>query len=102
MGAFSPYLEGLVSPFFLGGGSALFFHLGDIFSTCKTFLSLCVYTFRLAPTYTLTKIFADTYALAAGVVANMSPWRNLREIARLNLLIHFRAHFHIMLIKSMK
>ena len=42
------------------------------------------------------------HALAARVVANMSPWGKLRTIVRLNLFIHFRAHFYIMLRKSMK
>ena len=43
--------------------------------------------------FSLTKIAASAHALAARVVASVAPSGNLREIARLNLLIHFRAHF---------
>ena len=50
----------------------------------------------------LTKILAGAHALDAGVVANMSPWGNLKKNARVNLLIHFEMHFHTMLRKSMK
>ena len=44
--------------------------------------------------------FCGAHALAARVVANMAHWENLREIARLNLLIHFGTHFHIMFEKT--
>ena len=50
----------------------------------------------------LTTISSGAYALAARVVANMSSLGNLKEISRLNLIIHVEAHFHIMLRKSIK
>ena len=50
----------------------------------------------------LTKIAASAHAFAARVVASVAHSGNLREIARLKLLIHFRAHFHVMLGKPMK
>ena len=37
----------------------------------------------------LTKIAASAHAFAVRVVANVAHSGNLREIARLNLLIHF-------------
>ena len=48
------------------------------------------------------KISVGAHALAARVVAHISPLGNLKAIVKLNLLIHFGAHFHIMLRKSMK
>ena len=69
---------------YVGGG-------GRLFSTyIEKFLGL----------FPLPKIGA--HALAARVVANISPWGNLREIVRRNLLIHFGTYFYIMLRKSMK
>ena len=50
----------------------------------------------------LTKFAASAHAFATRVVASVVHSGNLREIARLNLLIHFIAHFHVMLGKPMK
>ena len=48
------------------------------------------------------QIAASAHAFAARVVASAAHSGNLREIARLNLFIHFIAHFHVMLGKPMK
>ena len=45
--------------------------------------SLYVQTFL--GVHALTKISAGAHGLAAGVVANVSPWGNLREVVRLNI-----------------
>ena len=72
---------------YVGGGGGG----GRLFSTyIEKFLGL----------FPLPKIGA--HALAARVAANISPWGNLREIVRRNLLIHFGTYFYIMLRKSMK
>ena len=72
--------------------------LGAIFPMWTPLFSLCGEVLGLSPP---TKIYAGTHAFTARVVPNMLPWGNLREIATFNLLIHFRAHVHIILRKSM-
>ena len=84
----------LFSPFFGGG---VVFPFGGHFLHVGGGGSLCGEIFRLVPT---CKNFFGARALDARVVANMAPWGNLREIARLNLLIHFGAHFHIIFQKT--
>ena len=85
-------LGGIVSPFalFFGG---YFLHVRDYFSP---------YVDSFSGMSSLTKIAASANAFAARVVASVAHSGNLREIARLNLLIHFRAHFHVMLGKPTK
>ena len=87
---FSP-LGGIVSPFAMFWG--YFLHVRDHFSPSVESFS-CMSS--------LTIIAASAHAFAARVVASMAHSGNLREIARLNLLIHFIAHFHVMLGKPMK
>ena len=97
-GPFSPY-EG---PFFSFWG-ALFFPLhcfGGYFFHVRDYFSPYVESF--SGMSSLTKIAASAHAFAARVVASAAHSGNLREIARLNLLIHFIAHFHVMLGKPMK
>ena len=92
-GPFSPYEGPLFSfwgalflPLHCFGG--YFLHVRDYFSP---------YLESFSGMSSLTKIAASAHALAARVVASVAPSGNLREIVRLNLLIHFRAHFHVML-----
>ena len=75
-------LGGIVSPFALFWG--YFLHLRDYFSPYVEFFS---------GMSSLTKIAASAHALAARVVASVAPSGNLREIARLNLLIHLEHIF---------
>ena len=86
-GAFSPsFWEALFLPLHCFGG--YFLHVRDYFSP---------YVESFSGMSSLTKIVASAHAFAARVVASVAHSGNLREIARLNLLIHFRAHFHVML-----
>ena len=97
-GHFSPYKGPLFS--FWG---ALFLSLhcfGGYFLHVRDYFSLFVESF--SGMSSLTKIAASAHAFAARVVASVAHSGNLRDIARLNLLIHFRAHFHVMLGKPMK
>ena len=93
-GPFSPYEGPLFSfwgalflPLHCFGG--YFLHVRDYFSP---------YVDSFSGMSSLTKIAASAHAFAASVAHS----GNLREIARLNLLIQFRAHFHVMLGKPMK
>ena len=86
-GLFFPFGGALFLPLHCFGG--YFLHVRDYFSP---------YLESFSGMSSLTKIAASAHALAASV----APSGNLREIVRLNLLIHFRAHFHVMLRKSMK
>ena len=98
MGAFFPY-EGPLFSFW----GALFpplhccwgylLHVRDYFSP---------YVESFSGMSSLTKIAASAHAFASRAVASVAHSGNLREIARLNLLIHFRAHFYVMLGKPMK
>ena len=97
-GPFSPY-EGPLFSFW----GALFLPLhcfGGYFLRVRDYFSPYVECFLGMPS--LTKIAASAHAFAARVVASAAHSGNLRKIARLNLLIHFIAHFHVMLGKPMK
>ena len=97
-GPFSPY-EGPLFSFW----GALFLPLhcfGGYFPHVRDYFSPYVDSF--SGMSSLTKIAASAHAFAARVVASVAHSGNLREIARLNLLIQFRAHFHVMLGKPMK
>ena len=97
-GPFSPY-EGPHFSFWV----ALFLPLhcfGGYFLRVRDYFSPYVECFSGMPS--LTKIDASAHAFAARVVASAAHSGNLREIVRLNLLIHFIAHFHVMLGKPMK
>ena len=93
-GGFFLHVKCLFSPF----EGPCFSFLEAIFSMCVCVCggggSLCGEIFKLVHT------FCGAHALAARVVANMAHWENLREIARLNLLINFGAHFHIIFEKT--
>ena len=82
LGGLFPILGG---PFYVEGG-------GTFPTYDKKFLGL----------FPLTKLSVGVHALAARVVANISPWGNLREFVTINLLIHSGAHIHILLRTSMK
>ena len=105
-GAFSPsygglflHMKDLFSPF--GGHCFSLCTVWRLFSSCEgLYFSPFVESFSGMSSH--TKIAANPHAFAARVVANVAHSGNLREIARLNLLIHFRAHFHVMLGKPMK
>ena len=106
-GAFSPsngglflHMKDFFSPF---GGGGLFLPLhciGGYFLHVRDYFSPYVESF--SGMSSLTKIAASANAFAARVVASVAHSGNLREIARLNLLIHFIAHFHVKLGKPLK
>ena len=79
---FSPFGGALFLPLHCFWG--YFLYVMDYFSS---------YVESFSCMFSLTKIAASAHALAARVVASVAPSGNLRGIARLNLLIHFRAHF---------
>ena len=84
-----------------GGGGEVGAHcFGGYFLHVRDYFSPCVESF--SGMSSLTKIAASAHAMVARIVASVAHSGNLREIARLNLLIHFRAHFHGMLRKPMK
>ena len=87
---FFSFLGGLVSLF---GSHFLYVGGRSLFSA---------YVEKFLGFFPLTKFSAGTHGLAARVVANISSWGCFRYIVRRNLLIHFGAHFHIMLRKSKK
>ena len=91
-GPFSPYLGPLLS--FWGGIVSPFALFWGLFSPCEGLFFPYVESF--------SKIAASAHALDARVVASVAPSGNSREIARLNLLIHFKAHFRVMLRNPMK
>ena len=97
-GSFSPYEGPLFS--FWGALFLLLHCFGGYFLHVRDYFSPYVESF--SGMSSLTKIAVSAHGLAATVVASVVPSGNLREIARLNLLIDFRAHFHIMLRKPMK
>ena len=105
-GAFSPSYGGLflhMKDLFSHFGGALFLPLhcfGGYFLHVRDYVSPFVESF--SDMSSLTKIAASAHAFAARVVASVAHSGYLREIARLKLLIHFRAHFHVMLGKPMK
>ena len=91
-GAFSPSYWGLFlhikDPFLLLGALFLPLHcFGGYFLHVRDYVSPFVES--LSGMSSLTKIAASAHAFAARVVANVAHSGNLREIARLNLLIHF-------------
>ena len=93
---FFHYLKYVLFFSFWGGGLVFPFR-GHFLHVGWGRFSLCGAISWLVPT---CKNFYDAHALDARVVANMAPWRSLREIARLNLLIHFGAHFLIIIEKT--
>ena len=92
------HLECILSPFW----GALFHLLGVIFSRGGGGAFFSTSVDKFLGFFPLTKFSAGTHGLAAIVVANTSSWGFLRYIVRRNLLIHFGAHFHIMLRKTKK
>ena len=94
-GGFSLHMKDLFSPFGGGGIVSPFALFWGLFFPCEgLFFAFFSYFSGMS---SLTKIAASAHAFAARIVASVAHSGNLREIARLNLLIHFRAHFHVML-----